>query len=367
MELPLSSDFVLRSDISFASAQSESRTCYHINMSLENYFEYIVDFLLNIPFNVFDYIIFSTLALYIFEDIAFGLITAGISFVSIISAFFSGLIFYPFVSSLLVSKLSLTKGISDAVSFLATTLISFFIISLTLSIIRKRFIKLKLPKQVDMAGGAAFGMLSFFFIASFVVALLMSFPVSEVIKNSVRNSVSGRFFFTRTQNIEREVRKVFGGAIVETINFLTIKPGSQESVSLNFRTQNVKVDSIAEDRMLVLLNIERQKEGLLTVSLDERTKEAARRHAKDMLGRGYFSHYSPEGLSPFDRLEMAGIGYSFAGENLAFAPDVEIAMQGLMKSKGHRENIMNPNYKRVGIGVLDAGIFGKMFVQEFTD
>ena len=105
----------------------------------------------------------------------------------------------------------------------------------------------------------------------------------------------------------------------------------------------------------------------LRVCKDEKLREAARLHAKDMLERGYFSHYTPEGISPFDRMEAANVAYKFAGENLAFAPDIQIAMNGLMKSQGHRDNILSPNFRKAGIGVLDAGIFGKIFVQEFTD
>jgi len=44
-----------------------------------------------------------------------------------------------------------------------------------------------------------------------------------------------------------------------------------------------------------------------------------------------------------------------------------LAMQGLMNSPGHRANILSPSFHKVGIGVLDAGIYGEMFVQEFTD
>ena len=341
--------------------------CGKNHIRILSYFQYIRNLIQSIPFNIFDYVIFITLFLYVFEDISFGLIPAGIALAATLSSFFAGLAFYPHLSSLLVEKLSLTKGISDAASFLAVTLVSFVLISAALSIIRRKYVSIKFGKKIDMVGGAVFGTLSFFFIASFAVALLLSFPASEVIKDSIRDSVTGRFLFTRTAGIEREVRKVFGGAIEETINFLTIRPESSESVRLNFTTTSLKIDSKSEETMLALVNSERSKKGLLSLTADESLKELARAHAKDMLERGYFSHYTPEGLSPFDRLEMARISYAYAGENLAFAPDVEIGMDGLMKSAGHRENILSPNFKKAGIGVIDAGIFGKMFVQEFTD
>lgn len=336
-------------------------------MNFSSYIEFLKRLILSIPFNVFDYIVFATLFVYILEDIYFGLVAAFIGFASTIGGFFIGLLFYPQVSNLLIEKFALTKGISDAVSFLLVSAISFTFLSALLSILRKKYLLLRLPKKLDAIGGAIFGTASFFFIASFAVALLLSFPVSGLIKNSIRESVTGRFLFTKTQGLEGQVRHIFGGAIEEMINFLTVKPGSSEILELNFKTISASVDKQSEQEMLIFVNEERKKVGLAQLQFDEETARVGRAHAKDMLERGYFSHYTPEGLSPFDRLEEAGILYQFAGENLALAPDAQIAMDGLMQSQGHRENILSPNFRKVGIGVIDAGIFGKMFVQEFTD
>ena len=86
-----------------------------------------------------------------------------------------------------------------------------------------------------------------------------------------------------------------------------------------------------------------------------------------MFARGYFSHYTPEGLSPFDRMAQTDVSYTYAGENLALAPNVTVAMQGLMQSPGHRANILFPNFGKLGVGVIDGGIYGQMYCQEFTD
>ena len=66
-------------------------------------------------------------------------------------------------------------------------------------------------------------------------------------------------------------------------------------------------------------------------------------------------------------MNKANIEFTYAGENLALAPSTPLAMQGLMNSPGHRANILNPNFKKIGIGVIDGGIYGKMYSQEFTD
>ncbi len=71
--------------------------------------------------------------------------------------------------------------------------------------------------------------------------------------------------------------------------------------------------------------------------------------------------------SPADRLDKQSIPYLIMGENLAYAPTESIAHTGLMNSPGHRANILSPEFGQVGLGVIDAGIYGKMFVQEFTN
>ena len=100
---------------------------------------------------------------------------------------------------------------------------------------------------------------------------------------------------------------------------------------------------------------------------DRKLTEVGRAHCLDMFKRSYFSHYTPEGSSPFDRMREAKINYTFAGENLAYAPSVEIALQGLMNSKGHRENILRAEFGHLGVGIIDGGLSGKMFCQEFTN
>src|SRR5690606_32171863 len=118
--------------------------------------------------------------------------------------------------------------------------------------------------------------------------------------------------------------------------FMTVKPQSNETVNLNFTTTEFTADPASEAEMLRLLNNERTSEGLSPLAADAQMRQVGRAHCSDMFERGYFSHYTPDGLSPFDRMEQAGVKYQAAGENLAYAPNVEIAHQGLMDSPGHR-------------------------------
>ena len=119
--------------------------------------------------------------------------------------------------------------------------------------------------------------------------------------------------------------------------------------------------------MIGLVNAVRAKNGFSSLSANTRLSKVARLKASDMIKNNYFNHNSPTYGSPFDMMNQFGISYRYAGENLAGASTVEIAHNNLMNSSGHRANILNASYKQIGIGVVNGGPYGKMFVQLFTD
>lgn len=121
-----------------------------------------------------------------------------------------------------------------------------------------------------------------------------------------------------------------------------------------------------EQAMVSMVNQARAEAGLAPLKVDPQLVKTARMKSQDMINLGYFSHQSPTYGSPFDLMRSQGVSYRYAGENLAGAPTVERAHTGLMNSQGHRANILNPNYTRIGIGVIDGGRYGKMFTQHFA-
>lgn len=122
-----------------------------------------------------------------------------------------------------------------------------------------------------------------------------------------------------------------------------------------------------ETQLLYLVNKERLRLGLEILVPDTQLQQAARIHAADMFTRGYFAHNSPEGSTPFDRMRKLGITYKSAGENLAHSYDLDAAHTGLMNSPGHRENILDKRYGKIGIAVLQSQTKGIMVVQEFKN
>ena len=146
-----------------------------------------------------------------------------------------------------------------------------------------------------------------------------------------------------------------------------------------------------EDRTHHLINAQRVRHGLSPLEHIEKLRVLARSHSDDMAVRGYFSHDSPEGLSPTDRGDRAGYAcrkdYSYGlaeniyqgwlsssttyiygipfhdwktQESIAIA-----AVEGWMTSTGHRQNILDDSYDKTGIGVAIAGDGKVYFTQKF--
>lgn len=120
-----------------------------------------------------------------------------------------------------------------------------------------------------------------------------------------------------------------------------------------------------EAMMLKLVNRERIKYHLGILKLDSRLVQAARMKARDIAEKGYFDHISPTYGSPFEMMAKLGIKFRMAAENLAGHQTVEQAHVGLMKSPGHRKNILTPEFTHIGIGVVKGSKYGKVFTQLF--
>ena len=116
-----------------------------------------------------------------------------------------------------------------------------------------------------------------------------------------------------------------------------------------------------------MVNSEREQRGFKKLSFDPNLRDVGRLHSADMFRRGYFSHYSPEGKSVAERAVEAGIDYLVIGENLAYAPNLELSHRGLMNSPGHRANILSSDFGKIGIGIQDGVVYGLMVTQVFSN
>ncbi|WP_238457821.1 CAP domain-containing protein [Desulforamulus ferrireducens] len=139
---------------------------------------------------------------------------------------------------------------------------------------------------------------------------------------------------------------------------------TQPTTPTTTQPNNVSVSD--EQAMIDLINQERKAAGLQPLSYDEALTEQARLKAQDMISNNYFGHTSPTYGTPFEQMKSAGISYRYAGENLAGAPDVNTAHQNLMNSPTHKANILKEEYTKVGVGVINGGPYGKMYVQMYN-
>lgn len=321
-----------------------------------------------------DIIILLIILFYVHEGYSLGFLLASLDLLSFIISFIAALQFYTKLSLLLITLFGLSIGISHAVSFFLIAVVSEIILNIVFRKIAQRipsFIPWKSLRSfltdTNHMLGIIPGLLSSFILLSFLLTLLVTFPSAPYLKDAVDKSAFGSKLVSNTSLVEKQLNIIFGGALDETLNFMTVDPKSEKTVSLHFTVTNGTVDEEAEGEMLSLVNQERVKNGLQKVVFDERLRSIARAHSQDMFTHGYFSHQSLDGRSPFERMDDADIHYIYAGENLALSPTTGLAMQGLMNSPGHRANILNPNFNKLGIGVINGGIYGKMYTQEFSN
>jgi len=222
-------------------------------------------------------------------------------------------------------------------------------------------------RRINQLFGIIPGFVNGLIFVAILSALLLAIPLNERLSERTRDSALVNRLAVYAEQLEGKLRPVFGDAIARSLNLLTIRPDSDERVTLPFKVENTRPRPDLEARMLELVNQERQAAGLAPLQADPELTEVARKHSADMFARGYFAHDTPDGLSPFDRMKAANVRFTTAGENLALAPTLGIAHTGLMNSPGHRANILRREFGRVGIGVMDGGMRGLMISQEFRN
>ena len=113
-----------------------------------------------------------------------------------------------------------------------------------------------------------------------------------------------------------------------------------------------------EDKVVTIVNQERAKAGLNPVTLDESMRAGAEIRAQEQ--QSLFSHTRPDGRNCFTVFTDLGIAASYRGENVAYASlcTPEFIMNGWMGSEGHRKNILDPRFTRIGVGYYESAGLG---------
>lgn len=133
------------------------------------------------------------------------------------------------------------------------------------------------------------------------------------------------------------------------------------------KTYSINVQASAENKILELMNAKRVEAGLKPLTLDNTLLNVARYKSDHMIQYNYFDHVTPQGTKYTDWLQAVGYKYTTAGENIAYNTyDANELFTQWWNSPGHRANMMNSSYTKVGIGVIQ-GNNKYMGTQEFSN
>lgn len=318
--------------------------------------------------NLIDVLLLLIVALAMWAGWAKGFLLGITDLVIWLGSLLIGFIFYQNVAEGLHKLIPVLGVWLFPIGFLLTVILSRIIFSL----IFNQFIRRTDPEAHQSATNRALGVIPGLITgsvyAAIVAALLLSVPMWNGLAKEARESKIANQLGVQVAWLDEKFSPIFGEAAKETVNRLTVKPSeSDETVDLHYTVKDPTVRPDLEAQMLQLVNQERTKRGLQPVAADPQLSAVARAHSTDMFARGYFSHYTPEKADPFDRMKKANVKFLAAGENLALGRTLKICHEGLMNSPGHRANILNPSFGRLGIGIMDGGIYGLMISQEFRN
>lgn len=124
-----------------------------------------------------------------------------------------------------------------------------------------------------------------------------------------------------------------------------------------------KASSINSANIIALTNQERSSQGLNTLNNNSQLAAAALAKANDMFEKQYWDHFGPNGETPWQFIRAAGYNYVYAGENLAKGfQTAEGVHEAWMASPTHKANLLSPNYKDIGVAVVEGVLLGKQTI-----
>jgi uncharacterized protein YkwD len=323
--------------------------------------------------NFIDFVVFAFFVYFLWQGYHTGFIGGILNIISTAISFVAAILFYPQVGTFLVGRFDFSENLGFVLAFflilIGVEIITSLIFHYFYSLLTPFYKKIAKVITIDRILGVFPSVLVGLFLVSLFLLLPLFLPVKESFREPIAESFWGRSVLSKFLSYQPQIESLLSRLPYKNLAYLiTPQPGSKDSVELDVPKEIELVpEPTAEKEMFDLVNKERSANGLKLVVWDDDLRDVARKHCLDMFSRGYFSHYNPEGESPFDRMDEDAIEYKAAGENLAYAPNVSVAHQGLMNSEGHRANILKEEFGTLGVGVIDGGIHGQMYCQEFTD
>lgn len=320
-------------------------------------------------FNWIDWTIIAIIVYYAFAGWQAGFTDLVFSFISFLIALWLAIKFHGPVGAFLAQKFAIPAIWTTVFGYVVVAFVAEVILAELSSQLISRLPRKLLESQLNKFLGIIVSVCNGLILIAFFLLVILALPLEGTIKSDVRASQIGSYIVGVAEKYGAPVESTIQQARDTAIKFMTVEPDSTQSVALHVSVtaNDLKADTDDEAAMLVLVNAERAKVGVAPLTMIAQLVAVARAHSTDMFLRKYFSHVTPEGLSPADRFDKAGISYLDAGENLAYAPDLATAHTGLMNSPGHRANILDSHFHHIGIGIISTQNYGIMVTQDFTN
>ncbi len=213
--------------------------------------------------------------------------------------------------------------------------------------------------------------------ALFVVILLLSLLVVLPLPGTVGERIDESKVASALTDPELLPQRMFftvaGDRVLEALLNLDRLVGRDEVILEEGETlaitpaepEELQRDEKAAAEIFELVNRSRIDERLDPLAWSAPLAAVGEGHATEMYLEGYFGHTSPATGTVANRMAIAGIPYIRVGENMALAATAGTVHDGLMDSPGHRANILDSRFTRLGIGVI-KGPLGLMVVQVFS-
>ncbi len=190
---------------------------------------------------------------------------------------------------------------------------------------------------------------------SIVLSALLAFGASA---NTTHTVARGDTMWKIAEKYEVGLSEI-RGANTHIANANLIYPGQV----LNIPSVDSTVTNY-EKEVIRLVNDIRVKNGLKALTYDWELSRVARYKSQDMKNNNYFSHTSPTYGTPFQMMKSFGISYRTAGENIAKGQATpQAVVNAWMNSSGHRANILNSSFTKIGVGYVASGKYWtQMFI-----
>ncbi len=193
------------------------------------------------------------------------------------------------------------------------------------------------------------------------------FKIIQEEKTQINKSTKYSLPIIKINGVPLSVENIYPGIQTPDIQsaepqvFLTV-PEPTATVSIpepapSPQTETGTMQTSLQSEMLGYINAARANYNLAPLVLDDKLCQGALLKSEDMAANNYFSHTSPTYGSPFDMMKNLGIIYSSAGENIAKNNSVKGAHDAFMNSSGHRANILNTSFTKVGLGFYKDGYY----------